>query len=402
MNMKKFKKIAAIGCAAMMVVSSMSMSVFAMSGINVDIDKNERINLKIDSLTENIISSFNDSDYEKLLEYTDGSMKTDLYDLFLGKNSADYKKNDIGFWSIDNMKLMRYKIVPNEEVPAGCVNYDDYDMYANVITAYVGINISANHDSADVFSGPNYFIWVMGKNNINDDYKLLQWSQPSMLEIENTNIVYGDGDEQLQKDIQIARNRGLILDGNKNVIENRRNISGDVSVLASNKPSDCPIPSTIRVKLASKNTISVVNFYNYVKDVLPNEWTASADPLESLKTGAMCVKMYGWYRCYNYKYYGKGFDVMDTTADQVYVAGSEHSRTNTAINAVGGIGLMNTAGLIFETQYLANATTANGGKVGQIKSNSLANSGYNWHQICNYFYSYSDKSTGDTAQFRYY
>lgn len=36
--MKKFKKIAAIGCAAMMVVSSMSMSVFAEDKVSVTID----------------------------------------------------------------------------------------------------------------------------------------------------------------------------------------------------------------------------------------------------------------------------------------------------------------------------------------------------------------------------
>lgn len=397
MCMKKSKVIISLVMSVILTLGCLSVS-----AANISVDNEE---VMFSGLINNIINSFNNKDYKSLINCADGTMANDWYDLFLGPESASYEKNNVGFWSIDNIELKRYKLVSNDKVPSGSVHYDDYSMYYDVKTIYIGLDIEAESDSADIFSGSNYFIWVLGKKNQDGQYKILQWSQPIIREIENAGIDFGDGDENLQKAVQDARINGKIIDGQKKIIEDRSKASiyseNSVTPLTVNDPDDCPIPSTIRVKLSS-GTISYVNFYDYVKNVLPNEWIASADPMESLKAGAMCVKMYGWYRCYNYKYYGNGYDVKDTTADQVYKAGTEHSRSTEAINAVGGIGLKNTAGLIFETQYTATATTANGGKVGQNKANTLANQGYTWHQICNYFYSYSDKSTGDTATFRYY
>lgn len=96
-------------------------------------------------------------------------------------------------------------------------------------------------------------------------------------------------------------------------------------------------PSTISVYITSTGKIKDVDFYDYCKCVLPNEWY-STWKTESLKAGAQAVKFVGWYRVYNAKYPGKGYDVKDSTVDQAYKEGTEVASCTNAINAVGGIG----------------------------------------------------------------
>lgn len=99
-----------------------------------------------------------------------------------------------------------------------------------------------------------------------------------------------------------------------------------------------------------------------MKNLLPNEWTASTDPIESLKAGAM------W---------------------------------TSAINALDGQAIINSSWLIFETQYLKTETGQNSGKVSQLGANSLAKQGNGWFVICSYYYSESDKSTGMISYWNY-
>jgi peptidoglycan hydrolase-like amidase len=54
------------------------------------------------------------------------------------------------------------------------------------------------------------------------------------------------------------------------------------------------IPKTIRVLRTNESKIVEINYKEYVKNVLPNEWTASWD-MEALKAGALAVKTYAWY-----------------------------------------------------------------------------------------------------------
>lgn len=91
----------------------------------------------------------------------------------------------------------------------------------------------------------------------------------------------------------------------------------------------------------------------------------------------------------------------DTTADQVYIPGKENDRSTSAINAVGGIGIENSSGSLFETQYLDSGPTQYSGKVSNTGADSLANSGYLWFDICAYYYNYSDKSSGAISSFTY-
>jgi len=402
--MMKFRK--AKRCYLLVLAQLLITFVLGMSNVPAEarsLNTNEQIkatnsqlcNNQIDSLVHTIPQFLNNKQYNKFVDATAGDVKASFSDLFLKPNSRENEKNNTGLWNINDIKLLKYKQVQNSQLPSSFVHFEDYSEYNDVVTYYVSFDIIANEDNMDIFSGTNHYIWVFGKDH-NGEYKLLQWSQPIIKEMEASKLAYGDGTEDLQMDIQKARKNGVILNGKREQIAN--NI---ISKESSYDPDNCPIKSEIRVKRVSLNRIDNVNFYYYVKNVLPNEWVESSDPVESLKAGAMCVKMYGWYHCYYYKYYGQGFDVKDTTADQVYVPDSEQTNCTSAINAVGGIGIENSAGFLFETQYLASGPTQNSGKVSHSGANSLANNDHDWLYICKYYYDNSDKSSGAISSFNY-
>ncbi len=350
-------------------------------------------NNEIDNLIETIPEYLTNNQYDKFVNVTDGNLKRDFADLFLGLHSKEYKQDNVGFWNLKSIKLLKYKQVDNNQLPSGFVNYQDYINYNDVVTYYVSLDTIAKEDDNYLFTGNTYYLWVFGKD-ASGKYKLLQWSEPIIQEMIDSHLAFNDGTEDLQKDIQSARLQGVTLNGK------RQQISGSRATLSAQyDPSSCPVPSTIKVRRVNLGTIDTVLFYNYIVNVLPNEWTASVDPIESLKTGAMCIKMYGWYHVYYHKYPGLGYDVVDTTGDQVYVPGSAYSRSSQAVNAVAGIGLVNSSGYLFETQYLASGPGYHSGKVSQTGANSLANQGYLYSDICNYYYAYSDKSSGNVYTF---
>jgi len=368
---------------------------------NLTVSSNDRVSLdvfhkkEIDNLVDGVSTSLNKKQYDKFIDLTTGSLNLAFSDLFFGLDSQQNKEKNIGLWNLSSLKIIKYKQIPNSQVPSGSVHYNDYSAYNDIVTYYVSSDIETNEDNSDMFSGINYYIWVFGKD-IKGDYKLLQWSQPVIKEMKQNKLAYNDGTEDLQNTIQDARLHGKILNGKGVEIQN-----SSTSSLSSNYIGNSPIPSNIRVKMASTGSIVNLDFITYVKNVLPNEWTAGSDPIEALRSGAMVVKMYGWYRCYVPKYYGLGFDVYSDTRDQVYKPVSAYPRSSTAVDDINGYAIMNTDWNLFETQYLGYTEPQYGGILSQPGSITLANSGNAWFQICSYYYSMSNKSTDMISIWRY-
>lgn len=101
---------------------------------------------------------------------------------------------------------------------------------------------------------------------------------------------------------------------------------------------DAPLPETIDVRitdspycdLTADYTVETIDFKEYVKHVLPNEWIPTW-PRESLRAGAMAAKMYAWsYIAVGGKW--DDADVYDSTCDQVYNPAVEYQSTNNAVD----------------------------------------------------------------------
>lgn len=115
--------------------------------------------------------------------------------------------------------------------------------------------------------------------------------------------------------------------------------AGDDAVETAAGSNTTP-PATIRVYVTGNHSCSVnaagevevVDFKQYTKHVLPNEWLIGW-PRESLRAGAMATKSYAWYQVNRGgKWKSLGADVMDSTCDQVYDPAVSYASTDQAVD----------------------------------------------------------------------
>ncbi len=176
--------------------------------------------------------------------------------------------------------------------------------------------------------------------------------------------------------------------------------------LPSLDQTSLPLPETIRVRVTNNvavcdqnpetnpYTVEVIDFNEYVKDVLPAEW-GYGWPRESYRAGAMAVKMYAWQLISIGGKYDDA-DVYDSICDQVYIPGYSYSSTNNAIDFTWNWRLTHADGSLFRTHYLdwywrCEDYEWQGFCMGQndTRLHALGNDGY-------------DKLTWDEMLFRYY
>ncbi|UOF90450.1 hypothetical protein LSG31_21770 [Fodinisporobacter ferrooxydans] len=165
-----------------------------------------------------------------------------------------------------------------------------------------------------------------------------------------------------------------------------------------------PYPTTIRIAVRENNIsgtpdprgriiyVMNVNFEQYIRDVLPNEWMPSWKQ-ESLKAGALAVKMFAWYHhLHPVKISGYTFDVDNTVNFQVYRENTHQPDTDAAFAAVHSLAYVEKNGDIFELNYRAgyqdnpNWQYRNAQKMAQWGSQYWAEHGKTYLQILQFYY----------------
>lgn len=156
--------------------------------------------------------------------------------------------------------------------------------------------------------------------------------------------------------------------------------------------------------------INDVYLEDYLKGVVPSEMPSKWN-IEALKAQAIAARSYAVATTAAGKHASKGYDLVDTTADQAYGgASAEKMTTSKAVDDTKGIVLVQNS-KVLPTYYHASSggqtkvwssgssflqsvpsfdagTKKNGHGVGmsQHGANNLAAQGYNAYQILNYFY----------------
>lgn len=170
---------------------------------------------------------------------------------------------------------------------------------------------------------------------------------------------------------------------------------------AASASNDIP-PPTIRVFVTGNRAcdtspsgeVRVVDFREYVKHVLPNEWMPGWRQ-ESLRAGAMAAKSFAWYYINRGgKWPGLGADLMDNTCDQVYTPYASYASTDAAVDATWNYKITRDGG-IHICQYWAGAPgdgskpssgSAYAGRMSQWGSEYWAGQGKTWQWILDYYY----------------
>lgn len=164
------------------------------------------------------------------------------------------------------------------------------------------------------------------------------------------------------------------------------------------------VPSAMRVAIRENNAsgepdprgrityVQAVPFLEYCEDVLPNEWFPSWAP-ESLKAGAMAIKMFSWYHhMHPVTIDGFTFDVDNTTNFQHFRYLSEQPTTNAAFAAITNDAYTKPGGEIIELNYRAgirdnpNWQYRNAQKMSQWGSEYWAKKGETYKQILQFYY----------------
>lgn len=126
-----------------------------------------------------------------------------------------------------------------------------------------------------------------------------------------------------------------------------------------------PYPRSIRVAIRESRPsgepnprgrilyVKQVGFDDYVLNSLPNEWVPSWEE-ESLKAGAVAVKMFAWYKVLHpMKLDGWEYDLDNTTNFQTYREGNRFGRTDTAHFNTRNLAWTSPDGAIQELNYRA-------------------------------------------------
>ena len=372
------------------------------------------LSTSVDDLLEKMEKSINDDNWEDFIELWHEDEQPEFENYFKNDEYTD------GIKQIEDIKILEKYHVQKGDAKEYMLT-DEYPILketSETETYIIAAECKVGVENQYFYNGLNYILIVFIKEN--DNLYMVQFNNPD-LELMDKYITetYSKSDENYEEELkaynvvkQAEYGRIVNIDNeliDNNFVEKEIDMSqsgdmfatlkgvGDYSILKSY--SSYSYPSTIRVKLAN-GTIKTINFNTYIKNVLPNEWysTWSAN---SLKAGALCVKMVGWYRCIKPISTAQGYDI--TTTTQKYVAGTAVSSTNSAISSVSNIGMANSDGKIFFPEYAAgtsgSAGTKAGGQLKQWGSQYLAQKGYTVGEILNYYYSGSCYSSGNLKFF---
>ncbi len=300
--------------------------------------------------------------------------------------------------NIISEKLIEWKVLPTEVAS----NYVDVYRYSSgnrkVYVYYVGLDEKVKKENKYFINGPMYYLVVVA-GSPDEGFKVVEFSTAPSDQILAAGYGFNSDTEKAFARILQFRDKQLFVDYSGKVLEDNR-YKGQYD-----RPSSIRVyltnPANYRAYGCMNRCTKSIDFYYYVKNVLPNEWIVGSWSFEAVKAGAMAVKMYGWYYTKYPKWSRYNADVMDNTNDQVFRVGSEHWRGTAAVNAVGGIGIRKRWG-IFVTHYYAGSYSPAGrhsGWMSQWGSKYLADHGYNWKQILDYYYS---KDNNPIIFWRYY
>ncbi len=149
-------------------------------------------------------------------------------------------------------------------------------------------------------------------------------------------------------------------------------------------------PETITI-CRSSGAVETVAFKDYVKTVLPREFTSSWGD-EALKAGAIAIRSYAWYWLDNPDRRLSGrCDIGDTQRYQVYKPEDRKNpptaRTDAAVEAIWHVRLENVATdePLF-SQYCNCSSHPSGRSMHQIDARNRAARGETWRQIITYAY----------------
>jgi hypothetical protein len=314
-------------------------------------------------------------------------------------SQPENKANNIGLFNIRGAKLIGIKELPNDLAQLFTYLPKYSSVYPNIKAYYVAVDYKVAKDTRFYFNNINYFLALVVQDG--GQWKLAQFSTAPVHAILKKGHGFGTSDESKAGDLYKKREKGIYLNRNGKLMEG--------SAPETLAPESHTRPTTISVRLTkSKNYSNYycssectknIDFYSYVKNTLPNEWTVTAG-MEALHAGALAVKMYGWFATGEILHPNLGANVYDDIRDQAYLVGSEslNANTTTAINDMDHKGLETATNNFLFLAYHNSLTSYDyqgSGRVYQPGTERMASNGKTYDYMLHYYYDKSTTLSGD-------
>jgi hypothetical protein len=374
------KRIVALVLSIFLLMMIISSNVFAESQSTKRLNGASSNNSEI---VKSVIKAVNKGDVYEYISFYDTFNQQEMQS-YLAENGKD------DFFQEKNIKLISMKVLSNNTgILAADVMSDEIACYDEIEVIYTKEQITAKSTADRIADGLQYKAYVLGI--INGNARVLRISQPNIKMILDAGEGFAnDPDDDQYSDVQIE---SLLF-----------------------------LPSTICIYFTKSANITYhgstranIDFVNYLKNVIPNEFYVSyfSSTPAYLQAGAMAVKMYSWYYEIHPKrnsapYYA---DLLDNSNDQNYLATAYSSLTSTyksyvdsALSTISITAMVKDWGgaenNIFEVHYHQTNGTQYSGQLSASGARSLAISGYTYQDILRYYFDYCPKADGNPVVFR--
>lgn len=373
------------------------------------------------SVVEEFIHYQNQQQWEKAVALWDQPHREKLQSFV---NDRMNRQNGVGLYNIKKAKIVRWK----ELKPTDAEPYS-YITEANAKYYYLAVEQQVHREDKYHLNGINYYLVVVTQQD--GSWKISQFSTAPVDLLVAQRIGFGTSDELEMAKILKQRYVGNIVNRSGKILEKFPVHSKSLIIERGNSLIDWRPrtnqnefstqarhhrePTSIRVYLSQKKNkdhyhcpsgcVRRIHFKYYIRNVLPNEWIPSWHP-NSLKTGALCVKMYAWYAFYYPLASSVGADLYDDTRSHVYLVNSSHPATDQAISSMDGIGMHRKDNKkLFLTEYSAGYYMIGGkssGRVWQWGSKYFADRKQKPAQILSYYYDGSKKVGGKGKKIEFF
>jgi hypothetical protein len=260
------------------------------------------------------------------------------------KEAAIRKKENIIYHKVLNVKKL------SKETSDMIIDTSNlHRLGKNYIVFYLAVDYKLTDESKYRLNGINYRLMVMVKETANK-WSFFSYEYAPVHVLVKLGHGFGTDDEKQMAKITELHNQGIYInregkpvgDFNSDNIASEEDLRYEITgnsrstlneeggILPREVNPHYKRPKFIRVLMkhptnrkfygCSKPCVQRLDFLDYLKHVLPVEWNKEAPP-ESLKAGALAVKMYAWHSvAVNPKAAYIDADIDDTTNNQVYAA----------------------------------------------------------------------------------
>ncbi len=317
------KRCKIIECLVLTIVLVFSLSDLAMASQNSVAVTGSGITIKTEEelaqeLIEKMIAIENEQEWDAFPELWCSAEKEDFIELF----TSDYfLRDNLGVSTVRSAELISINEVSVDEIPGVIKSGREYEWCTEWKAFLVAVDYQVAEVNGYFYNGVNYSIVAVGKED--GEWKIIARTMPSLELLNSLPIVLdaeGNNSVAVALEIRHAREHGLLLDSNMEIVDNLAKERDAVDLYNACKKRRAGHTcahveyATIRVK----GYETPIDFDEYIKVNLFSELHVSYKADQAFMAHMIAAKQVAMYTAYYQSLYvSQGYDI--TSNEQAYL-----------------------------------------------------------------------------------